>query len=483
MKLATMSFIRTFILILTPFVLFAQEDKDYSILLNSGKFTPAENIITLNKDASIFRNSSFGNKHYVTLQFRAIPSDAMKAQMKSAGIELIDYIPNLAYTASISTNFDIASLRSFPLRSMFQFTPAQKTVPALLNGTVPPYAIKNTGYVDLTIITYEKLSAEQVRPVLRALDASIIEDMPMFRSFVIRVPRGSISQIPALSFVQWVEFIDPPNERENLLGRSLHRVNTLNDGVRNLKGDGIKIGIWDENEVSPHLDFSPMGRVSIMEPTGTASSHSTHCAGTITGRGIIDPRARGMAPNASLFSHNFNGNIPTEMANAIPNLGLNVSSHSYGSTQTCGLSGAGVTYSATSRATDLNLNAFPSHLHVHSSGNSQTSCTGGWSTITASGKSAKNNILVANISSAEALNGTSSCGPVQDGRVKPEISSFGTSVLSTYTPLNAYGTISGTSMATPGVAGSVALLVERYRQLNAGSDRSGVLLFEYRGVP
>ena len=96
MKLATMSFIRTFILILTPFVLFAQEDKDYSILLNSGKFTPTENIITLNKDASIFRNSSFGNKHYVTLQFRAIPSDAMKAQMKSAGIELIDYIPNLA---------------------------------------------------------------------------------------------------------------------------------------------------------------------------------------------------------------------------------------------------------------------------------------------------------------------------------------------------------------------------------------------------
>jgi subtilisin family serine protease len=57
---------------------------------------------------------------------------------------------------------------------------------------------------------------------------------------------------------------------------------------------------------------------------------------------------------------------------------------------------------------------------------------------------------------------------VQDGRVKPEISAFGSSVFSTY-PNNAYATISGTSMATPGIAGSVTLLVQRYKQLNANA--------------
>lgn len=106
------------------------------------------------------------------------------------------------------------------------------------------------------------------------------------------------------------------------------------------------------------------------------SQHSTHCAGTILGRGLINQTARGMAPNASLYSFNFSGNIQTEMANAIPAQGLVISSHSYGSTQTCGLNGAGVTYSATSRNTDLNLNNFPYHLHAHSAGNSQTACTG-----------------------------------------------------------------------------------------------------------
>ena len=209
------------------------------------------------------------------------------------------------------------------------------------------------------------------------------------------------------------------------------------------------------------------GRVTQVEASAV-STHSTHCSGTILGRGLLNPTARGMAPNASLFSYNFSGNIQTEMATGIPANNLVVSSHSYGSTQTCGLNGAGVTYSSTSRATDINLNDFPFHLHCHSAGNSQTACTGGWSTITASGKSAKNNILVANITTAEVLSGSSSCGPVQDGRVKPEISAFGSSVFSTY-PDNTYATISGTSMSTPGVAGSVTLLVQRYKQLNANA--------------
>lgn len=433
--------------------------------MNSRTFIPEININQITKDSDVFKESKFNDKHYMVIQFNQIPTEEERNDLKTKGIELKKYIPQMAYTAIVSTDVKTNDFRSPLFRAVFNFQTGDKTTPALLKGRIPPHAITANGSVDLTIITFETIKGLNINTKLAELDARIIDEQPAFQTFVIRVPVSNIKNIINLPFVQWVDFIPAPNKLENTLGRSLHRVNELNDGVRNLTGDSVNVGIWDGGEVGSHIDFLPAGRVTLEETSG-ASTHSTHCAGTITGRGNINPDGRGMAPNAELYSYDFYGNIQSEMTVGIPANNLIVSSHSYGAGGSCGLTGAGVAYSSTSRGTDLNLNNFPSHIHCHSAGNSQSNCSGGWSTITGAGKSAKNNILVAALSTSDVLASFSSCGPVHDGRIKPEISGFGTSVLSTY-PNNTYASISGTSMSTPGVAGSATLLVQRYKQLNS----------------
>lgn len=454
---------------LFPLLIFAQQKNDYSIQLKSGNFIPVENVLVLTKSSEIFRNSLFNNKYYVIIQFNSLPGTEAKSKLSAAGIQLIDYIPNFAFTAAVSEGIDLNSLRAYDIRSVFQLNNIQKSLPTLLTGSIPEYATKVAGFADINVLTYEKLDRVEVGGAFKNTGAEIIAETPVFRTFTVRIAKENISLLTGFAFIQWLEFIDPPNQTENLPGRTLHRANILNDGVRNLKGEDMNVGIWDGGAISPHIDFSPSSRL-IQVQAAAVSSHSTHCAGTILGRGIINPTGRGMAPNATLYSYDYNGDVQAEMAAGIPQYNLMVSSHSYndGAGVQCGLTGNNSAYTLRSRNTDINLNNFTSHLHVHSAGNNQTSCANGWTTITGTGKSAKNNLVVAAISTTEAMTTFSSFGPVSDGRIKPEISALGLNVFSTYTPLNTYGTISGTSMSTPGAAGTVTLLVQAYKQLNGG---------------
>ncbi|MFZ1527730.1 MAG: S8 family serine peptidase [Ferruginibacter sp.] len=452
---------------LFPFLSNAQQPGDYSIRLHSGKFTPAENKKEPASLDEVLLKTAFLDKHYLVIQFYEIPSVALRQQLKSAGVELIDYVPNFAYTAAISKNFNRGVFANLPWRAIFLFNAGQKAMADVLQGKPHIHAVKQAGFVDMNIHSYQLVSKNDISQTLLTAGGILLEDVPVFRMFTLRIPQNKIHYILEQPWVQWAEFIDPPNQPENLPGRTLHRVNILQEGIRNLKGDGMNIGVWDE-VASQHLDFSPSGRLTNVE-TGTAGSHGTHVSGTIGSKGIINPVARGMAPNASIFSYNgFNNDVQVEMATAIPAHTLISSNHSYhdGLGVQCGVSGASASYSLRARNTDLNLNNFAYHIHCHSSGNAQSSCTGGWGTITGTGKAAKNNLVVGNITSTETLSGSSSCGPVHDGRVKPEIVAMGTNVFSTYTPLNSYASITGTSMSTPGITGTVALLAQRYKQLN-----------------
>src|SRR5690606_6923550 len=70
---------------------------------------------------------------------------------------------------------------------------------------------------------------------------------------------------------------------------------------------------------------------------------------------------------------------------------------------------------------------------------------------------------------------SSSRGPVDDGRLKPEITAMGQGLVSTLS-ISSYTAMTGTSMASPNVTGAATLLTQRFKQLNANANPNAALL-------
>lgn len=255
-----------------------------------------------------------------------------------------------------------------------------------------------------------------------------------------------------------------------------------------LEGEGMIVGVWDGGKVRDTHELLS-GQVILKDDgNGPSPNHATHVTGIMVGKelpGIGSAgKSKGMAYKAIAHAYDWNNDLSQMSSEAAQ--GLLVSNHSYG--LDLSLVGNPVTivgnYDQISQATDNLMYNAKYYTVVTAAGNDRQmnynpdqngyNILGGWMATS------KNTIVVAAVDEIlfGAYNGPnsvnmsafSSWGPTNDNRIKPDISAQGVGVWSSIADSNtSYTDMNGTSMASPGVAGSLILLQELSADLNNGN--------------
>jgi len=305
---------------------------------------------------------------------------------------------------------------------------------------------------------------------------------------------GSISELIKLS----PEGLPIYYVTQNVAAARTTRANHLNTGGSlglNLNGQGMTVRVWDGGNVrTSHNAFG--GRVTVIDdPSSTATIlHATHVTGTMVA-GPTPALVKGMAYQATARTFNWTAD-ESEVISEIQD-GMLISNHSYG----VPITNNGTTlpgwligsYSYDAFVWDEIAYNAPYYLAVMSAGNDGNNNNNpeplafGLDKLVAN-KTAKNVMIVANCQDVAVandgtvnpanitINSSSSQGPTDDYRIKPDITGNGTNVTSTSNANNAAtATLSGTSMAAPNVAGTLTLLQQHYKNVTNSFMRAATL--------
>jgi hypothetical protein len=428
-----------------------------------------------NEDGTLWRGRT-----YQLLQFTQLPNEAAKQALQTSGVTLLQYLPENAYVASWPPGLPLATLQQLGARTAIPMQPEWKITWEL-------QAARATESVDVILQLLPVIEGSEAMSLLAAAGYSALSLDTLSQVVTLRTSADHLQHLAAWPWVAGLDPLPPPEKEEasqrvqaapSLTGNSLHRSNNLAAGPgstgRRYDGTDVVVSVGEEYDMFAHVDFA--GRIVDKYINGTVGTHPPHVLGILLGAGTGNQSALGHASGATGLLYKGNNHL-RHVVQDYQTSRVRITNSSLGG-------GLNSRYGAGAKAIDARLVQYPFLMHVFSAGNSgrKTSTYGvgtnweaGWSTLTGDAKQAKNALTVGNVWYNDRLGTQSSRGPTRDGRIKPDVCAMGIEVYSTVTS-NRYAAKSGTSMAAPAVAGTLAQLIQAYRALNNGSEAPAALL-------
>jgi len=307
-------------------------------------------------------------------------------------------------------------------------------------------------------------------------------DLPLIHAVAGRIPHSMILETTSLPGVVMLE-LDGILQVQNGDAAVVHEVD-LAQQQTGYDGSGVTVAVIDTGIDSLHVGLDDLDDdnsthdpkvIGFYDPVNNPDKtngteiqayddqgHGTHCAGTVAGTGAPTYEHPGMAPQAYLVGVKVldaggSGSFSVVMAGMQWTVDYRYEYNIRAASMSLGGPGP---IEWTSDEED-SVNRFANEMvragisMLIAAGNSA-----GPGTIGTPG-SAEDVITVGALNKNTAIAEYSSEGPTEEARVKPNIAFVGSDVMSTqHNSGDGYVAFSGTSMATPGVAGTVALMLQ-----------------------
>lgn len=408
----------------------------------------------------------------VLLQFYQLPNASVRDSLGKSGINLLQYMGGNAYSSlwqSTSTTY----IPYHAIRSIHPMLPEWKIDASVKEQIATQRAV----VLSLTVAFVKGNSQATVEKILQENEA-IITDKRFAAQGVygITVSADNIQHIAmdaSVTYLSLAHTIVPLNYDDRAMTGAAMMSMPLAAGGWQLDGKGITIGVGDNSSGLFHTDTRD--RITNFNPD-PMELHGQHVTGTIAGMGIINPRGKGMAPASNVLAHLYDL-VWAQTPNMFTHYNMTLTNNSYAAViNDCAVAG---TYDIYTQLLDDNAIQYPKVLNVFAAGNDgNKNCPPypqGYGTIVGIYQPAKNILTVSSIRKTYTVHEGASKGPVKDGRIKPEVVSFGAGVFSCALSDN-YQAINGTSMACPGAVGALSLLTQRYKQLHSNNLPDNALL-------